>query len=39
MLGYGPLDKLTHDQHLALLRYLCDLALDSDKMRSVLQRE
>ncbi|KAL4857865.1 Bromodomain adjacent to zinc finger domain protein 1A [Chlorella vulgaris] len=38
MLGYGPLDKLTHDQHLALLRYLCDLALDSDKMRSVLQR-
>lgn len=39
MLAYDPADALTHDQHLALLRYLCDAALDSEKLRGVLQRE
>lgn len=39
MLGYGPLDALTHDQHLALLRFLCDAALDSERLRGTLQRE
>jgi hypothetical protein len=39
MLAYDPLDSLTHDQHLALLRFLCDAALDSETMRGVLQRE
>ena len=39
MLAFDPVDRLTHDQHLALLRFLCDAALDSEKMRSVLQRE
>lgn len=39
MLAHDPLDRLTHDQHLALLRCLCDAALDSEKMRGVLQRE
>ena len=39
MLAYDPVDALTHDQHLALLRFLCDAALDTEKMRGVLQRE
>lgn len=39
MLAYDPVDKLTHDQHLALLRFLCDAVLDTEKMRGTLQRE
>jgi hypothetical protein len=39
MLTYDAVDALTHDQHLSLLRFLCDTSLDSDKMREVLQRE
>ncbi|EFN58898.1 expressed protein [Chlorella variabilis] len=38
MLAYDAVDRLTHDQHLALLRFLCDTVLDSEKMRRVLQR-
>ena len=33
------MDGLTLDQHLALLRYLCDTALESERMRGILQRE
>lgn len=39
MLAFDPVDSLTHDRLLALLRYLCDLALDSERMRGILQRE
>lgn len=39
MLAFAPVDALTHDQHLALLRFLCDAALDTERMRGVLQRE
>lgn len=39
MLAYDGADSLTHDQHLHLLRFLCDCLLDSEKMRGVLQRE
>lgn len=39
MLSFDPVDRLTHDQHLSLLRYLCDAALDSEKLRGVLQRK
>ena len=39
MLAFDPVDCLTHDQHLALLRFLCDSALETEKMRSILQRE
>lgn len=39
MLAFEPVDALTHDQHLALLRCLCDAALDTERMRGVLQRE
>jgi hypothetical protein len=39
MLAFDGADALTQDQHLALLRCLCDAALDSEKMRGVLQRE
>jgi hypothetical protein len=38
MLAYDPVDALTHDQHLTLLRFLCDAALESERMRGVLQR-
>ncbi|KAL4457501.1 hypothetical protein ABPG75_012366 [Micractinium tetrahymenae] len=38
MLAFDCVDSLTHDQLLALLRYLCDLALDSERMRGILQR-
>lgn len=36
---FDSVDSLTHDQHLALLTFLCDAALESEKMRGVLQRE
>lgn len=39
MLAFDSADGLTHDQHLALLRFLCDEALDTEKMRSALQSE
>lgn len=39
MLAFDCVDSLTHDQLLALLRYLADLALDSERMRGILQRE
>lgn len=39
MLAFDPVDRLTHDQHLALLRFLCDAVLDTEKMRGILQRE
>ena len=39
MLAFDSADALTRDQHLELLRFLCDCVLDSDKMRNVLQRE
>lgn len=40
MLGFNGADSLTHDQHLALLNYLCDVALNTQKLRSLLaQRE
>ncbi|PRW55979.1 DDT domain-containing isoform A [Chlorella sorokiniana] len=38
MLAFDPVDRLTHDQHLALLRFLCDSVLDTEKMRGILQR-
>ncbi|PSC69056.1 DDT domain-containing protein [Micractinium conductrix] len=38
MLAFDSVDSLTHDQHLALLTFLCDAALESEKMRGVLQR-
>ncbi|KAL4440713.1 hypothetical protein ABPG77_000422 [Micractinium sp. CCAP 211/92] len=38
MLAFDCVDSLTHDQLLALLRYLADLALDSERMRGILQR-
>ena len=39
MLAYDSVDALTHDQHLALLRYLADTVLDSERMRGLLQSE
>ena len=39
MLAYDSVDALTHDQHLALLRFLADAVLDSERMRGLLQSE
>ena len=39
LLAQDSVDGLTLDQHLALLRYLCDTALESERMRGILQRE
>jgi len=39
MLAFDPVDRLTHDQHLALRRFRLDPALDTEKMRGTLQRE
>jgi len=39
MLGFNTADGLTHDQHLHLLRFLCDEVLDTEKMRTALQSE
>jgi hypothetical protein len=39
MLAFDGADALTSDQHLALLLFLADEVLDSDRMRTVLQSE
>jgi len=38
MLGFDGAEKLTRDQHLALLCYLCDEVVETDKVRAVLQK-
>ena len=39
MLAFEPADSLTQDQHLSLLLTLVDAALDTGKLRAILQSE